>query len=338
MIVQRTDAAIDDLIASPDGVPRIVDLYPIGRDLILGITIHAFFGERLARRTAEFSDLFQRAQAFIEAPAIKQLPHPIPFTARSRVRADRREIDRIIDDEVADRRAHPVGDPLDILEVLANDSTLSDSEIRDQVDTLIGAGYDTTASALAWLLWRTASEPGVWQQLRAEADLVLGPLDGRSAEPDERSFARLDYTQRVVRESLRLHPAGLIGARVAAGDLNLGQHRISKGTLIVWSPYLAGRDDSVWADPLRFDPDRHRDMTPEQKAVTDQTWVPFGRGPHMCIGFVLAHMELTLVLARLAQRLDLTPTSSKVPRPVGMVVNRPEGGAPFGVSPRHASS
>ena len=173
---------------------------------------------------------------------------------------------------------------------------------------------------------------------RAKLTLVLGPLDGPSADPDERSFARLDYTQRVVRESLRLHPAGLIGARVAARDLVLGQHRISKGTLIVWSPYLAGRDDSVWTDPLRFDPDRHRDMTPEQKAATDRAWVPFGRGPHMCIGFALAQMELTLVLARLAQRLDLTPTSSTVPRPVGMVVNRPEGGAPFQVTARPVTS
>ena len=338
MILQRTDTAIDQLIASSGGVARPVDLYPIGRDLILGITIHAFFGERLARRTAEFSDLFQRAQAFIEAPAIKQLPHPFPFTARSRVRADRRAIDRIIDEEVAHRRANRNGDPLDILEVVANDTTLSDAEIRDQVDTLIGAGYDTTASTLAWLLWRAATEHGVWHQLRAEADLVLGQYGGPTTTPDEASFVKLEYTQRVVHESLRLHPAGLIGARVAARDLHLGNYRIIKGTLIVWSPHLAGRDHSVWADPLSFDPDRHRDLTPEHKAATDQAWVPFGRGPHMCIGFALAQMELTLIIARLAQRLDLSPSSSKVPRPVGMVVNRPEGGAPFGVTQRPATS
>ena len=334
MIVQRTDTAIDQLIASSHDIERTVDLYPFGRDLILGITIHAFFGERLARRAAEFSDLFQRAQAFIEAPAIKQLPHPFPHTARSRVRADRRAIDHIIDEEVADRRANREGDPLDILEVIANDSTLSDAEIRDQVDTLIGAGYDTTASTLAWLLWRAATERGVWQQLRAEADLVFGPTDAPIATPDETSFARLEYTQRVVHESLRLHPAGLIGARVAAADLQLGNHRISKGTLIVWSPHLAGRDHSVWADPLRFDPDRHRNLTPARKLANDHAWVPFGRGPHMCIGFALAQMELTLIVARLAQRLDLAPTSRTVSRPVGMVVNRPEGGAPFGVTQR----
>jgi cytochrome P450 len=338
MIVQRTDTAIDELLAAPRNVEHSVDLYPIGRDLILGITIHAFFGARLARRTAEFSGLFQRAQAFIEAPGIKQLPHPFPHTARSRVRADRRVIDRIIDVEVADRRAHPTGDPLDILEVIANDTTLSDAEIRDQVDTLIGAGYDTTASTLAWLLWRTALEPDVWSRLRAEADLVLGPLDSTASQPDETSFARLEYAERVVHESLRLHPAGLIGARVAANDLNIGNHRIHKGTLIVWSPHLAGRDHTVWSDPLRFDPDRYLDLTAEQKTATDRAWVPFGRGPHMCIGYALAQMELTLIISRLAQRLDLQPTSLTVPRPVGMVVNRPHGGAPFIVAGRPAAS
>ena len=334
MIVQRTDTAIDGLIATPRRVDRPVDLYPMGRDLILGITIHAFFGERLARRTSEFSDLFQRAQAFIEAPAVRQIPHPFPRTARSRVRADRRMIDRIIDEEVADRRANPVGDPLDVLEVVANDSTLSDAEIRDQVDTLIGAGYDTTASTLAWLLWRAATEPGVWQRLRTEADLVLGPPIGMTSQPDDASLARLEYAQCVVHESLRLHPAGLIAARVADDDLRVGNHRIRKGTLIVWSPHLAGRDPDAWADPLRFDPNRYLNLTPEQKTATDQAWVPFGRGPHMCIGFALAQMELTLIIARLAQRLDLSPTSPTVPRPIGMVVNRPAGGAPFHVEQR----
>ena len=82
---------------------------------------------------------------------------PDPFTSRSRVPADRRRIDRIIDEEMADRRANPTGNPLDILEVLATDCTLTDREIRDQVDTLIGAGYDTTASTFAWLLWRARS-------------------------------------------------------------------------------------------------------------------------------------------------------------------------------------
>ena len=187
MIVERSDTAIDHVVAQLDdqasGQP--IDLYPVGRDLILGVTLHAFFGERLASRVDEFSQLFLRAQAFIEAPGINQLPHPIPFTARSRVRADRRKIDRIIDEEVADRRARPTGNPSDVLEVIATDGTLSDAEIRDQVDTLIGAGYDTTASTFAWLLWCAALEPGVWSRLRAEADQVLGPYDAAHPRPGD---------------------------------------------------------------------------------------------------------------------------------------------------------
>ncbi len=336
MIVARTDAAIDRVAESLDGHQTQLDLYPVGRNLILGITVHAFFGERLARRADEIGELYERPQQFIEAPLVKQLPHPIPFTARSRVRADGRAIAGIIDAEIAARRSHPTGDPFDVLEAIVLEGTLSDTEIRDQVKTLIGAGYDTTASALAWVLWCAALAPDAWNRLRAEADAVLGPIGTAAIEPDQSALAGLEFAQRVVHESLRLHPAGLVAARMAATDLLIGEHPIRRGTLVVWSPHLAGRDPGTWKDPLRFDPDRFLGMTPEQKALADQAWVPFGRGPHMCIGFALAQMELTLIVARLAQRLDLTPIADETPHPVGMVVNRPTGGAPFLASSRRA--
>ena len=339
MIVERTDRAIDGVAQGLVADGDEIDMYPVGRNLILGVTAHAFFGERFAARADELGRLFQPSQDFIEAAAVKQLPHPFPFSARSRVRAHRREIHRIIDAEIADRRAQPTGDPLDVLEAIVLDGALSDAEIRDQVVTLIGAGYDTTAATLAWLLWCAALAPEVWPRLRAETDAVLGPPDATTGAAmtgtwDHTTLARLEYAQRVVRESLRLHPAGVLAARVAATDLRLGGYRVRTGTLVVWSPHLAGRDPHAWADPLRFDPDRFADMTPEQKAITDQAWVPFGRGPHMCIGFALAQMELALMLSRIAQRLDLIPTADEVPRPIGMVVNRPIGGAPFRVRAR----
>ena len=336
MILDRIDATLDEVVDETADRPaeQPVDLYPVGRDLVLGVTLHALFGEHLAKHVDEFSQLFLRAQAFIEAPGIRQLPHPIPFTSRSRVRADRRRIDRIIDEETADRRANPTGNPLDVLEVLATDRTLTDDEIRDQVDTLIGAGYDTTASTFAWMLWRAALESDVWSKLHAEADQVLGPLDEPRQSVDETTTTRLEYARRVVHESLRLHPAGLIGARVAADQVRIGDHAIKRGTLIAWSPYLAGRHPDAWTDPEAFLPDRYLGLTDEQKAMADRAWIPFGRGPHMCLGFALAQMELTLMISRFAQRLNLVPTESEVPRPVGLVVNRPVGGAPFYLSER----
>ena len=88
------------------------------------------------------------------------------------------------------------------------------------------------------------------------------------------------------------------------------------------------------AGPLRFDPDRFLAPSDDQKNLADIAWVPFGRGARNCIGFALAQMELTLIVARIAQRLDITSTASEIPPPVGMVVNRPAGGAPMHVSAR----
>ena len=211
---------------------------------------------------------------------------------------------------------------------------MSDTEIRDQVRSLIGAGYDTTAATFAWMMLRAAHTPGVWARLRAEADDVLGTIDQKPSNHDAATLTNLAYAGRVVREALRLHPAGLLGVRAAGVDVRLGDHLIRRGALIAWSPYLAGRDPASWADPLRFNPDRFADLTPDQKMLSDQAWVPFGRGPHSCLGFALAQMELTLIVAKLAQRVDLTCSAADLPRPLGMIVNRPEGGAPLRVTRR----
>lgn len=332
-IVERTDAAADRLTSSLIAGPDLVDLYPVGRALVLDIVVRAFFGDRMAQRAAEIGDLFQRAQDYLESPAVRQIPHPFPFTARARVRADRRGLNAVIDAEIAHRRQHPTGDPLDVLEALVVDGTLSDAEIRDQVVTLIGAGYDTTAASLAWMLWCTALAPGMWDRLRVEADATFGPL-GTSPEADDTTLARLDLANRVMRETLRLHPAGVVSPREAAVDITIGGYHIPKGTLILWSAHLAGRTPGAWPDPLRFDPDRFTDPTPEQKSLADTAWVPFGRGARNCIGFALAQMELTLIIARLAQRIDIAAVHPEKPTPIGMVVNRPSGGVPMRVAAR----
>ena len=139
-----------------------------------------------------------------------------------------------------------------------------------------------------------------------------------------------------MRETTRLHPAGVVAPRMAAVDVVVGGHRIPKGTLVLPSAHLAGRDAAAWAEPLRFDPDRFVDPPEERKALADIAWVPFSRGARNCIGFALAQMELTLIVARLAQRLDIEATADELPKAVGLVVNRPEGGAPMRVKARPA--
>ena len=239
----------------------------------------------------------------------------------------------MLDEQIAHIRAEPSGDPLDVLEALVLDGTLSDEEVRDQVRTLMGAGFDTTSATLSWMFWCCALTPGLWGRLQAEADAVYGPTPG-PATVDETTLGRLDLANRVMRETTRLHPAGVAAPREAAVDVVVGGHHIPKGTLVLASAHLAGRDEGAWEDPLRFDPDRFVDPPDDRKALADIAWVPFSRGARNCIGFALAQMELTLIVARLAQRIDIEATAASTPSPVGLVVNRPAGGAPMRVRAR----
>jgi cytochrome P450 len=337
MILRRIDEAVDELARSTAPGEEI-DLHPFGRHLIIGITLDAFFGPRVAARVDELSALLQSSQDFLEAPASQQMPQPLSLRRRRKVRADRRAMDRIVGEEIELRRRDSAAARADLLGLLIEDDSLSEEEVYDQANTATGAGFDTTSAALAWTLVRAGRSPEVWSRLRAEADRVLGE-PGTGSQSVE-TLTELRDARNVVHESLRLHPAGLFATREAARDVSIGGFTIRRGTLIVWSPYLAGRDEDTWTDPLRFDPDRFSDLDADQQALADQAWVPFGRGPHMCLGFGLAQMELTLAIARLAQRLDVTATSAEIPRPVGLVVNRPTGGAVFDVTcdaPREVS-
>ncbi|HTL83847.1 MAG TPA: cytochrome P450 [Acidimicrobiia bacterium] len=321
MIVRETDATIDNDLASPR---EPIDLFPIGRRLVLRVVTTALFDRGLPADAATFERLIEPAKIYLEQSAMRQLPHPLPATRRARCRDARQEIDGIIDAEIARRRGDVIPDNGDVLDMLLADrdpaTAPSDAEIRDQVVTLIAAGYDTTASALAWTLLAAASRPDVWERLRTEADTVFAGDVGPRTQP------ALVYARAVVHESLRLYPPGVFGPRQAATDVTIGPYVIPKGSMILWSPYLAGRNARTWSDPLAFRPERHLDISDEQAMAMRAAWVPFGRGARQCVGFGLAEMELVLMLARLAQRIDVDLVREGMPKPYGMVVNRPTGG------------
>jgi cytochrome P450 len=325
LIVAQTDQLIDETLLSTAG-PQ--DLYPHGRSLVRRIVVRALFGAALGDRADELGAILEPAMTYGVQPALRQLPHPFPSTRRARARTALRDADRIIYAEI-ERRRHTPGDDdrPDVLDTLIA-SGLSTSEIRDQTITLIAAGYDTTASAFAWTLRRAAGAPDIWATLRAEADEVF------TGELDASTLRRLTYADAVVRESLRLHPPGVFSPRQAERDVALGDFPVKKGTMILWSSYVAGRLADVWDDPLEFRPARFVAPDPTRQAAIDSAWIPFGRGPRACIGFALAQMELTLAVARLAQRVDITFSRPDVPRPVGMIVNRPDGGIPATVTAR----
>jgi hypothetical protein len=300
---------IDDL---PLGVR--FDLAPHIQTTVRRIVVRVLFGPELD--ADEVGDRLAYAAEYINRPMLRQVPHPLPVGDRERARASRRSFDALLDAEITRRRAAPAHERDDVLDVLLAADGLSREELDDQVASLIGAGYDTTTATASWLVLRAAPRPDVWDRLRTEAD---------AAAPDDTR----PWADAVVHESLRIHPAGAHSPRLVARSFDLGPYPIRKGSLIAWSPLLAGRDPASWPDPMRFDPTRH--LGTEEPAYA---WVPFGAGSRSCLGFGLARMNLTLLASRLAQRVDLEPASSAVPDPVGTVTSHPAGGVPVTVVSR----
>ena len=205
MIVERTDATIDELLTT-NHERSPTDIYPVGRRLLIEIVVRALFGERLIGSTSEIDARFARSQRYLSSPLYRQIPHPLPFTLRAGVRNDRHALDALIDSAIADSRGQPPalvdGDEgADIFDALVHGGDLSDAEIHDQVKSLIGAGYDTTASSLAWILWEATTHPHLWQRLRDEADTVLGQ-PGAESRPNDQTLAAPELANRTIRESL----------------------------------------------------------------------------------------------------------------------------------------
>jgi cytochrome P450 len=176
---------------------------------------------------------------------------------------------------------------------------LTPQEVRDEVLTIFTAGHETTASALTFC-WFVLSHYPAWEaKLHAELDAVLG---GRA--PTEADLPNLSLTRRIIEETMRLYPpAPGISTRVAKQADEIAGVKIPKGGMIAISSWVLHRHRSLWDEPERFDPDR---FLPERSLSRPRfAYLPFGGGPRVCIGQLMAMTEATLILATLAQRYRL---------------------------------
>lgn len=173
---------------------------------------------------------------------------------------------------------------------------MSDSQLLDEVQTIMLAGHETTAVALAWT-WKLLSEhPQAAQRLHDEVQSVLG---GR--EPTWDDLENLRYTRQVFEEAMRLYPPFWLLARQALEDDEIGGYFIPAGSTIALSPYITHRLPHLWENPEQFNPDRFAPDAVRPKFA----YFPFGGGPRLCIGQNFALMEAQIVLAMTAQRFDL---------------------------------
>lgn len=192
-------------------------------------------------------------------------------------------------------------DPDDLLSMLlsARDEEtgegMTDLEIRDEVMVTLFGGYEATADALTWTWYLLGEHPAVDETMREEIEEVIG-----NRTPTFEDLTRLTYTTQVFQESMRLYPPFWFYNRTAREDDEINGYRIPAGAQMLIVPYATHRHPDFWTVPEAFRPER---FEPSQVAGRPRNaYVPFGTGQRMCIGRHLAHLEMQLILAVVAQR------------------------------------
>jgi pentalenene oxygenase len=284
-------------------------------DLALANLTRAIF----ARDTALDAGRFQEATATVLNGLYRRIMDPTgllaklptPGNARYR-RAEaylRRVIDEVIGNYRADGRDH--GDLLSML-LLAEDGSgrpaMSDRQLHDEVMTILIAGAESIANTLAWACHEIAAHPWVQRRLLEEVDAVLA---GRAAGYAD--LARLQYTRRVVAETLRFRTQGWALSRTTTRETLIGGRRIPANAAIMYSPHALNHNPMFHPEPHRFDPDRW--ATENARSIPRGAYIPFGTGNHSCIGEPFALAEMTLTLASIAARWRLEPVPGRGPRP-----------------------
>ncbi|MFZ1755232.1 MAG: cytochrome P450 [Caldilineaceae bacterium] len=295
--------------------------------LTLRIVGRTLFGVDLAGQetqvAAALDDLFVLSDPvyLLLAPLFAWLPTP---TAR-RFRASTEFFDRLIYGLIAERRRTGAGngDLLDLLLASVDEETgqpPDDQFIRDQSLTLLLAGHETTANALAWCWHLLAAHPESEARLHAELDENLpdGKLPGMAELGD------LPFTRAVFSEALRLYPPAWAIGRTAINDCVIGEYPVPAGSLVLMSQWVTHRDPRYFANASTFRPERW--LTEPRGARPKFAFFPFGGGLRVCIGAQFAWMEGMLLLATLARRWQLRAVSSRPVATDPRITLRPKEG------------
>jgi cytochrome P450 len=258
--------------------------------------------------------LSQMVKPFASQATLKWiLDNRLPTPTHRRFNAAAREIDDIIYRLIAERRASgsDKGDLLSMLLAARDEdgSQMTDHQLRDEVMTLFLAGHETTALTLSWAWFLLAQNPDVEEQFHAELAEVLG-----DRLPTVADLPRLQFTEKIAKESMRLYPPAFGVGREAIDDFELGGYRIPAGSQLFMFQWATQRDPRYFVEPERFHPERWTEEFLDR--LPKYAYFPFGGGPRACIGNYFAMMEVVLLLATVGRqfRFSLLPE-----HPVGLM-------------------
>jgi cytochrome P450 len=271
-------------------------LHPHMQRVTLEVILRAVFGVTDERRRSALAD---RLNGLLSDTASAGLQFGVLLSRRFGTRDPliplqerRREIDALLDVEIAERRADPREDILSMLVAarFEDGEPLDDAEIRDQLMTLLLAGHETTATGLAWTFDLLVRHPAV--------------LDRLAADPDDQAYVRA-----VVTESLRLRPVVPLAGRRLATPLTIDGYELPSGTDVTPAIWLAHTRADRYAEPFAFRPERFLDG-----GSATYSWIPFGGGVRRCIGAAFAELEMRVALTEILRRRTVRAASAGAER------------------------
>ena len=318
------DVATREIERWPSGVP--VRAWPTMQAITLEVIMRTVFGVRDSARVERLREVLRASLAWAAEPrrmAQLALLGPRRAAERGTLRAALDPTDALIYEEIRARRDAPdLAERDDVLSLLLqarhdDGSGMTDKELRDELMTLLVAGHETSATALAWALEALTHHPAALERLRDEVDA------GDDA-----------YLDAVVKETLRLRPVIALVLRRLIEPMEIGGRMLPAGVNVAPCIYLMHRRPDVYEEPRAFRPERFLEKPPGT-----YTWIPFGGGVRRCLGASFAQFEMKVVLRELVSRLDIRAARAEPERRVRRaIVFAPHRGGEVVVTRRAAAA
>ncbi|KAK7863476.1 hypothetical protein R5R35_010512 [Gryllus longicercus] len=218
-----------------------------------------------------------------------------------------------------------------LLEASENGTKLSDQDIREEVDTFMFEGHDTTTAGICWSLLLLGEHQDVQAKVAEELDAIF---DGSERAATMRDVQEMKYLERVVKEALRLYPSVPFVGRALPEDAHVAGHVLPAGAVVNLHIFHVHRDARNWPDPERFDPDR---FLPENaRGRHPYAYIPFSAGPRNCVGQKFALLEEKTLLSAVLRKFHVHTTEKRDALTLmNELILRPESGIQLQLTPRH---
>ncbi len=276
------------------------------QQITLKVILDAVFGMKEGDRYEQFQKLLTETVDTLSSPLsasmifLPSLQKDLgPWSPWGRFLRRQQQVDQLLYAEISDRRKNLDSNCTDILTLLmsavdAVGQSMSDEELHDELITLLFAGHETTASALAWALYWVHYIPEVKEKLLAELE-TLGD------NPEPTAIAKLPYLSAVCSETLRIYPVAMITfPRMTKSPITIMDRDYDAETIFMSCIYLVHHREDIYPQPHLFQPERFL-----ERQFSNYEYIPFGGGNRRCIGMALAQFEMKLALATIMLNYDL---------------------------------